>query len=843
MTILVCGYYIRNNLGDDAFVQTMPALFPKCQLEFHTIDDLKTLTLDKEHLGGYQAIVVGGGDLINDYFWSKLLPLFRSYNSLFPKRKILAFGIGLPYPQLVQQGYLDYFDHVFLRSKADVLAVQQRLGSTNAHYLPDLAFALPVPASGKRKTPAVPRVGVFLIQSIAKNEAVVRRLSKLLWKLSKHYRLVLYRFNTSNSPDEDDQFINRRMQQLWQERALAKPKAARHRHPLELDNAVYTAEQMLGQMQGNDFAICMRFHSHVFSCLAGVPFLSICETRKVERLIGDLELQEYQVCSDSRASEMAEAFKRVVAGKKELRKKLIESSEYAAFYLRTSQPENLLLNAPSRAKTIRLSANDIDERARELTHEMAGLLVSDAYTVDQVAELMCSRITGQPSSRYVYGTKQNLREKPGDLFEMIKWILLDHLQEEATDDRRIDLEYINQNNFKGVHRAGWQYCVDYLHLLQNAKGVVFDTYVDRTFHWARELMQHEGFIPYTSPWIGVLHHTPNTDYTDYNTVKLLECREFHQSLPCCLGLICLSESLAEWLSSRLPVTVIALKHPTAFVPKSQEFSIEKFKENPERLLVNIGAWYRNPWTVHSLPCPDIVSGKAAIKGKEMDNYFAPSEVWLTRRLGGPVQVHSGAESADSLAMCRPTGGRQNKGLHYLELWLLEPGRLLSLASEGRSRAYREKDIPHDFVLNLRGSRAAEAGVNSLLKRLREQIVKRIDSVIRLEFLGNADYDQLLSQNIVFLDLVDCSAANTIIECVVRNTPLVVNPLPAVKEYLGECYPLYWSNDDSTDLDELLTMSNIKAATRYLATLDKGALRVSTFIEDLKASAIWQKLTE
>jgi len=838
--ILVCGYYFRHNLGDDAFVQTMPALFPKCQLTFRSIDDLKTLPLDREHLAAYQAIIIGSGDLVNDYFWPKLLPLLKAYNSLFPKRKIFAFGIGLPYPQLVQQGYLDHFDHVFLRSKADVLAVQQRLGSTYAHYLPDLAYALPAPAAVERQLPAAPRVGVFLIQSIAKNEAVVRQLSKLLWKLSKQHQLVLYRFNTSGSPTEDDQFINSHLQQLWQKRALAEPSAARRRHPLQLDNATYTAEQMLSEMQGNDFAICMRFHSHVFSCLAGVPFLSICETRKVERLVADLELQEYQVRSDSRSSAMLAAFQRVVANRQQLRSTLLESAEYNAFYLRTSQPENLLLNAPCRDKSIRLSANEIDERARELTQEVSGLLNSPDYTSDQVAELMCARITGQPSSRYLHGTKQNLRERPGDLFEMVKWILLDFLQEEAADDRRIDLDYINQNSFKGVHRAGWQYCVDYLRVLQNPRGVIFDSYVDRTFHWAGEVMQHEGFIPYTSPWIGVVHHTPNTEYTDYNTVKLLECREFHQSLPCCLGLICLSESLAEWLRSRLPVTVISLKHPTAFVPQAQEFSYKKFKSNPERLLVNVGAWYRNPWTLHSLPCPDVVSGKAAIKGKEMDNYFAPGEVWLARRLGGPIELHGGAAPADSVAMCRPTGGRQNKWLHCLERWLLELGRLLSLASEGRLRLYRKKDIPSDFALNLRGSQASESGVNSLLKRLRKQLLKKIDSVRRLEFLNNADYDELLSKNIVFLDLVDCSAANTIIECVVRNTPLVVNPLPAVKEYLGEDYPLYWCKDDGSDLDELLSMDNIKAATRYLSCLDKGPLRASTFIEELKGSAIWQK---
>ena len=62
----------------------------------------------------------------------------------------------------------------------------------------------------------------------------------------------------------------------------------------------------------------------------------------------------------------------------------------------------------------------------------------------------------------------------------------------------------------------------------------------------------------------------------------------------------------------------------------------------------------------------------------------------------------------------------------------------------------------------------------------------------LPFLPNDQYDQLLSENIVFLDLYDSVANNTIIECIVRNTPVLVNPLPSVIEYLGIDYPLYFN---------------------------------------------------
>ena len=48
-------------------------------------------------------------------------------------------------------------------------------------------------------------------------------------------------------------------------------------------------------------------------------------------------------------------------------------------------------------------------------------------------------------------------------------------------------------------------------------------------------------------------------------------------------------------------------------------------------------------------------------------------------------------------------------------------------------------------------------------------------------LSDDDYDALLTRNIVFLKLVDCSAVNTVIECIERNTVIIVNRHPALEE--------------------------------------------------------------
>ena len=72
--------------------------------------------------------------------------------------------------------------------------------------------------------------------------------------------------------------------------------------------------------------------------------------------------------------------------------------------------------------------------------------------------------------------------------------------------------------------------------------------------------------------------------------------------------------------------------------------------------------------------------------------------------------------------------------------------------------------------------------------------------------------------------MDASAVNTIIECKVRNTPVIVNRLPAVVEILGENYPFYYNDasyyEINKQIENLLTIENVNKAYNYLRHLDK-----------------------
>ena len=106
-------------------------------------------------------------------------------------------------------------------------------------------------------------------------------------------------------------------------------------------------------------------------------------------------------------------------------------------------------------------------------------------------------------------------------------------------------------------------------------------------------------------------------------------------------------------------------------------------------------------------------------------------------------------------------------------------------------------------------------------------------------MDNDSYDVLMTENIVFINLVDASAVNTIIECIVRSTPIIVNKHPAVVELLGEKYPLYFSNNNNTrymtlniEINNLLSNDKlIRNAHNYLKSMDKNLFYINTFVNE------------
>jgi len=129
-------------------------------------------------------------------------------------------------------------------------------------------------------------------------------------------------------------------------------------------------------------------------------------------------------------------------------------------------------------------------------------------------------------------------------------------------------------------------------------------------------------------------------------------------------------------------------------------------------------------------------------------------------------------------------------------------------------------------------------LKSELQYCKQVSANELNSVDLLSHLDNSKYDLLLNESVVFLDLFDSSANNTVIECIVRETPLIVNKIPSVVEYLGESYPLYYRNLEEAEAF-LNDTQTIKKAHEYLKDeVDKERFSVKYFIESLEKTGLF-----
>jgi len=709
--VIILGFYGRNNLGDDMFTQVLPELLFDFQCTFRNTDDLSP----NEDFSKYVAMIIGCGEVIDSYFLEKLVSIISNFSG-----SVIGFGVGAAYPDELRK-YHDLFDHIFLRSKADLSLLSTLIGTKYVHYLPDIGFRFSNFGSPRRD------IGVFLAQPMNTQEYKSQAI-QLIKNLSKNGIITLYSFNTSDNPNENDIIINREIAEVVNVR---------------VDSTSYSTTDMIKIMSRLDFAICSRYHSHVFAMVTGCPFVSLATTRKVRSLLEDTNLTYLA----------STPLEKLWDQRLEISKQLLRISEVNRTLLQSKQLNNLIwVNGKrSRQKT------NIDATYQE----MRNLILSEGIDPDSgtmsedaaraIATELCFNLTSNPGSKYLHGTIENLQSLiPGKLRSMIEWIG----QDQRPEMSGIELTQYNQDVYEGFHRAGWAYIMKYLKSLQSSSGVILDTFADRTFLWGKWILIRKGIIPYTSLWTGIFHHCPNND-CENNAWEIVRSKEFRQSLPTCVGIICLSEYLSNWYRDRITelgynIPVTTIYHPTIFV--------DRLWSVPEKItLVNVGAWYRNTFTLYRLSLPDVT--KKALKGVSMDDYY--------------------------------------------------PTNMEEIPNNKWGKSLR-KYFPN-------------AKMNDEIKRM-------IESVEIIEHLPDEEYDSLLSKVVVFLDLYDASAVNTIIECIVRNTPVLVNRLPAIEEYLGPDYPLFYNS--YSEIPSLLTLDRIFLAHQFLKDKDKEFLRIETFITSL-----------
>jgi len=360
-------------------------------------------------------------------------------------------------------------------------------------------------------------------------------------------------------------------------------------------------------------------------------------------------------------------------------------------------------------------------------------------------------------------------------------------------------------------------------------GILCDTYVDRTFHWKKG-------TPFTKEWCGFVHHTFDTTFSSYNCVELLKNKAFQDSLPLCKGLFVFTNELkSRWelelstLSFDIPV--VKLDHPTE--TPDTVFTLEKYNANSNKKLVQVGAWLRNVYSIFALNNgngPLILEdgeklAKCALQGPFMEQYFKPSNFFASF-----FQDRYKTQAEKKVKAVSITTNR-----------ILSPNGELPIQVTSETDNEDDNDDNDDGIC--RGGMSRDYMCRDAL-RLNKYVLgslkmleKYDNSVSVLPFATNSQYDTLLSENIVFVDLVDAGAVNTLIECIVRCTPIVITRLPATIDVLGEDYPLFF--DAISDIH--LTQEKITSAYNYLVSMDKTFLTGNNFLDELTQSTLYKSL--
>lgn len=127
------------------------------------------------------------------------------------------------------------------------------------------------------------------------------------------------------------------------------------------------------------------------------------------------------------------------------------------------------------------------------------------------------------------------------------------------------------------------------------------------------------------------------------------------------------------------------------------------------------------------------------------------------------------------------------------------------------------------------------------KYMRKLGVVENDSVSSLYQVSDEEYDRLLTDNIVYLNLFDAVGTTTVTECVASGTPVLINKVGAVTEYLGEDYPFYYETPEeathkASDLDL------IRRTAEYLRTHElRERMTDEHFLESLQNTTVYRSL--
>jgi hypothetical protein len=529
-----------------------------------------------------------------------------------------------------------------------------------------------------------------------------------------------------------------------------------------------------------DIAICWRFHSHVLCIQYNIPFISISDTPKVKNLLNEYNLQILAYSSLN----IINGFNYVKHNKKQI--KLLLLNTYNRILSSIIKYNNLiktLLNTRSLPKYyINVDEDNMYKKIINKYKLLAG------YNNDYNTKLLLYLITGKLKTEYYWGLllKLNNEKNIDELKEDIKWLIKEEIKKgdntfyykmseytnyniNYTPEKGINIHYFNQNDMKGLHRSGWEYVISNMETIA--------TFNDNS-------ILCDLYVDRTFHWnyeicnkLGIIPYTKkwigfihHTDNEIYTNYNIIELFKKQYFI----------ESLT-YCKGLIVLSKYLKKKLMNILIKNGYYSIPVF------ILYHPTEFVSNTFDI-------------TIFEKEKEHKVIQIGAWY-RKIDAIFKLNLGS----------------NK-LHFKKYALNGP------AMNGYYNKLDKKDniamISRDCIS--RDNLERENGLSE----------NELRSVELINELSPSDYDKLLISCIIFIYLIDASAANTIIEAIVRNTPILINKIEPVVEYLGSGYPFYYeSMEEATE--KLNNMKLIKKTYEYLKNMDKTFLKIETFINNFK----------
>lgn len=335
------------------------------------------------------------------------------------------------------------------------------------------------------------------------------------------------------------------------------------------------------------------------------------------------------------------------------------------------------------------------------------------------------------------------------------------------------------------HRSGWRDAMRSLHPLHNADGVLFEGFIDEPF-----AIQHPRSGIRSGP--GLLEALRRRTYDGRLTSEELHVVPFTEPW---VGFLHNPPDMPRWFHyDKAPQTIFA----------------------------------KPVWQESLRHCRGLFT---------LSEYLAN---WLRQATGKPVSalIHPTVQPSVSFSVDRFLAN-PDKRIVQAGWWLRSLSAIFRLPLGSNPLGYRKLRLVPNFAAG------ADAHLRELLGRectaLGITVDPGVSDVETCAHIPNDAYDDLLAENIVFVELYDASANNTVVECIARATPLLINPLPAVVEYLGERYPLYYT-DLADAAAKAMDVGRLRAAHEYLLGCDtRDKLDLGCFRRSVEASEVYQQL--